>query len=509
MMKRFWQLRHLHQRQTQQHQAHHRLNQSPINNSRPPQEKAVQSRTASKTFSRATTPSGPAHSAKKTQRSTATERAEFIREMRSRTVSIAIDTGTICHKYLALVSLNRSTATIVRTKSLETATSVNIVEEIKKLVLEFRAAGINVASVTADNASNMTKALKDVGTELGLAEVHCAAHIIQLLVKGVLYQDADVLAAIEVLEEKVYPTGKVHKGVVTRWNYELYAMQETLKKKDEMQPIVGFTAMGVIEKAEKILRPFGEYTNVLQSDSANVYHYVDVVGRMIELCSSGQEPWKSTVLENLKQRIFTQIATDAFSLALVLSAGIDWKLMTSDDRYHAKVIALRAAYKLAVGLGIPDSNLKPTLAKEFAFYINVGGGFDSDNADLLTHCQTLLQVHHVLKEMAATESSCERAFSVIKHFVGKKRQRLQPETVDDIAFLWSRLRTTTKERREVEKPKITTANAKWILETIRVVEHGKAHQMELDLVAGQNDYSDLQSREPIIGNTMEYQRSEH
>jgi hypothetical protein len=192
--------------------------------------------------------------------------AECLRKLKGERVTIALDSGTIWNRYLAVSVLSRSLPPLVVSCVADTdiggtLTAANITAHINEII-RTRLSDCHVVGVVADNASNMQLSLKQfvVNAPTGVVNVQndeappapaesshhftqgdtpavcqpCFAHTLQLVLKDV-FKHPKFNALIPVANATKLITGVSESIVKTRWNTVGLLVTAVLKKHDEMK----------------------------------------------------------------------------------------------------------------------------------------------------------------------------------------------------------------------------------------------------------------------------------
>ncbi|XP_035800443.2 zinc finger BED domain-containing protein 4-like [Amphiprion ocellaris] len=218
--------------------------------------------------------------------------------------------------------------------------------------------------ILRDNASNMIKAMD----RLGVANVGCFAHTLQLVVnEGLLSQRnvSDTLAVgrkivghfkhsqlaysrlQDIQEELNMPPKSLQQDVRTRWSSSYYMIQSLLAEKRalcaytaeyELPATLTATQWGLLEKTVQVLAPFEEFIwEVSSSSASDVIPIVRVLKRLLsrpEEADEGIRTMKGTLLEAVRRR-FTHLETEPiYSVATLLDPRYK-------DRYFSDADASR------------------------------------------------------------------------------------------------------------------------------------------------------------------------
>jgi hypothetical protein len=191
---------------------------------------------------------------------------EALRCLRGRTVTIALDAGTVWRKYVSVVALAYGyPPLLVRMAPCESVTAEAVDSIVREVVEKLKGAGIACIGVVADNASSLQKCLR----EGWLVPQRCAAHCLQLAVNDAFTKStffADTWQAVlQVLKDNNWK-----EPPIPRWSGKYLAMKKIVDTKDADISRISPQALGKITQCCRALRPYWVATQRLQADGATV-----------------------------------------------------------------------------------------------------------------------------------------------------------------------------------------------------------------------------------------------
>ncbi len=213
-------------------------------------------------------------------------------------------------------------------------TSRVISDSIKEMLDGWKIPISKVHVILRDNASNMKKAMDD----LGVPSLGCVAHSLQLVVNEGLLSQRSVSDAIasarkivghfkhsplaysrleDIQREFQMPLKRLQQDVKTRWNSTYYMIQRILEQKrtlcafaadHELPAVLTANHWALLEKTMIVLSPFEELTRTISSSSSTTADVIPTVSVLKRLLSqerdtdTGIKTMKSTLLQAVNTR---------------------------------------------------------------------------------------------------------------------------------------------------------------------------------------------------------------
>ncbi|KAI7814064.1 putative zinc finger BED domain-containing protein 4-like [Triplophysa rosa] len=258
-------------------------------------------------------------------------------------------------------------------------TSSVISASIKEMMDGWKIPLSKVHVILRDNASNMKKAIKD----LGVPSLGCVAHSFQLVInEGLLSQRSvsDALAgarkivghfkhspssysSLEDIQRELHlPVKRLQQDVKTRWNSTFYMIQSMLEQKralsafaadHELPATLTANQWGLLEKTVIVLSPFEELTRAINSSQSSTADVIPAIVVLKNLLSqerdtdSGIKTMKSTLLQAVNERLCNIEDEPLFSVATLLDPRCKDRYFTSADAViHAKNALTKEAEKI-------------------------------------------------------------------------------------------------------------------------------------------------------------------
>jgi hypothetical protein len=354
---------------------------------------------------------------------------EALKCLRGKTVTLALDAGTVWRKYVSVVALAYGyPPLLVRMAPCESVTADAVDSIIREVVEKLKGAGIACIGVVADNASSLQKCLR----EGWLVPQRCAAHSLQLAVndaftKSTFFGDTWV-AVLQVLKDNNWK-----EPPITRWSGKYLAMKKILDTKDADISKISPHALGKITQCCRALRPYWVATQRLQADGATVFELLRVTAWLLTLdcrsdCTTG-------LLSFLKGRA-DMLVTDVALFAAYFFPPFKRQHAPTEVRDRVGKMVRWVASRMAEAFGYGN------LLKEwYRFKVEpplwTGEGNTltiNDYCDFWTSQEdTFPALSDCIKRFVRlnpTEASCERSFSVLKFAFPRLRTSAQSDLVE-------------------------------------------------------------------------------
>jgi hypothetical protein len=432
-------------------------------------------------------------------------------------VTLAVDSGTIWHRYLTVVALVAGydplliAATPSKTIGDGRLTAVNVANYLRSVVIRLTAAGATVVAIVADNASNLQAALRLIVGDADEAEAEaaapadpdsapdddleagqdeetgdtavvalerasanghrilpqrCEAHTGQLIVDDLLKGPfANYIAPFRD-PNKDYVKLTQKTPVATRWNSTFEAIDDIVKhKKAEMKNDTDHTSLQTLAN---LLRPFARMTDTLQSNDAGLWQMFAALQKLLRHFVQESADHQA-VRRALVTRASMLISPALFVLAW-MSPNLPRQQVSAEHAAtaiacHALLLGdaspLATAYRPAVTLEkISKSGFLARMPQPTVSSIDVEVAQLEANADLAKR----------LLSIAPTEASVERVFSALKINVSRLRTRCDPKTaVSQVMHNVCRKFLQTGYVHQPSTDEIDPETFLW------VVQHGAAH----------------------------------
>ncbi|KAI2666682.1 Zinc finger BED domain-containing protein 4 [Labeo rohita] len=248
-------------------------------------------------------------------------------------------------------------------------TGKSIAESIEGMLVKWNISKSRVHVILHDNASNMKKAMD----EMGVSSLGCFAHSLQLVVhEGLLSQRSvsDALANCrkiighfkhsplattrleDIQKDLKMPTKRLQQDVATRWNSTFYMVESLLEQKrtisaygadHDLPATLTANQWALLEKAVTVLAPFEEVTKQISSSTSSVAEVIPSVTVLKRLLAresqedTGIKTMKTTLLEAVKKRFATIEEEPLYAVATLLDPHFKDRYFSSADNIkHAK-----------------------------------------------------------------------------------------------------------------------------------------------------------------------------
>jgi hypothetical protein len=206
---------------------------------------------------------------------------EALNRLRSRTVTLAVDAGTIWKKYLVIAALAYGKQPpIVTCTHAEHMPATFIEETLNKTIAELLAAGVYAIAITADNASNMTAGI----ARCALLHQRCLAHSIQLCVNDAF--SAEPLQTLWSAARTILKDNNLSEPPPTRWSGKYLALTRIVDPNSELN-IGGVEPRDFLQLLPlcRALKPFYIATQSVQGNSATMLTAAAVVASLLAIDS--------------------------------------------------------------------------------------------------------------------------------------------------------------------------------------------------------------------------------
>jgi Protein of unknown function (DUF 659)/hAT family C-terminal dimerisation region len=410
------------------------------------------------------------------------QHAELLARLRSGggPVAVAIDgwTNVVQAKVTNVVLLSGGKAYYWRSiaNKQEKNTAAWLHEHIEPVLADLIEQGVRIASLIADNEAVNGALFRLLQEKYPfLIQVPCAAHSIQLVVKGCLAQPRwgqvkatvdDVLRqfatykdARQRLQKTQEAAGQRVLALVkpndTRWSSFLYACERF----QLLRPYIGIVYpqsdefWSELAAAITYLRPFQIATDILQRDAATLYDVFQQWSKLTEHVKAHVE--HRVALSELRRRWNAQVNGEATVATAILSLDVDTHAIPSESIEAAQAFIIRFGvqylrfYRMCdieedeLG-GLLFAQIGQLKARRDRFAkldenIRVTKISEKEHWSALCvwsfYSMELAKVATVLLQVPASEASVERTFSAQDAIHTKKRNRLLDMTVQASMFI--------------------------------------------------------------------------
>jgi hypothetical protein len=347
--------------------------------------------------------------------------SEALSQRRGRSVTLALDAGTIWKKYLCIVALCYKMRPLVVSCANHEHMPASVIEDaVKATMAELAAAGLRPVGIVADNASNMQAALQRVP----LLAQRCLAHSIQLCVNDAFLAEP-FLSCWTAAKIILRDNGKTEPPL-TRWSGKYLAMKEIIESTEMnisgVQPD-DFTAMLPVVRA---LHPFFVATQQVQGNGTTMVTAAAVVHSLLR--TDGRDAASKHLSIATKKRTGFLI-TDAVLVTCFFHPGVNRANTTKfiKDKIFAIV---RTVFKEVSGEVVLGEWTRMRIEPPRAIDANVA---------LKTEAYLTYWAKTAYENMACavcrvvegnpTEAECERAFSLVKFAFPRLRSSSEADLV--------------------------------------------------------------------------------
>lgn len=347
---------------------------------------------------------------------------EALAKLKGRTVTLAVDAGTIWNKYLCVVALAYKSPPLVvaceHAAAMPTAwVEATMTEVIKKLT----SAGVTPVGLVADNASNMQATLR----KLPLLAQRCLAHSIQLCVEDVFKQEP--FEGLWVAVKTVLRDSQKPEPPATRWSGKYLCMKDIVESDKYIVGGVDNDDFQAMLPASRALKPFFVATQHVQGNGATMVTASSVVYSLLHL--EARDTYARFLSAATKKRI-DFLVTDAVLVTTFFHPGV--KRANIAKAVKERVFAVvRSVFKEVAGeeavaewtrLRVePPRSIESNVPVNTADYVLYWAKSQFPN---LTHGITRVV------EGNPTEAECERAFSSVKFSFPRLRSSSSEDLVE-------------------------------------------------------------------------------
>jgi hypothetical protein len=349
---------------------------------------------------------------------------EAIAKFKNRTVTLAIDAGTIWHRYLCVVAVcyGFTPLTVSMAQCEGTVMSIEWVSgEVNRCIEKLRAQQVYAISIVADNASNMQGALRTIP----LLAQRCLAHSLQLAVN-------DAFSTSSLLEKTwdncttVMMANKIPQPPLTRWSGKFLALR-LLADLDKMWDVSDITPAeyDAFVPLVRALKPYFVATQLLRSDRANLVIAAAIIHSLLTHGQSVRTAQAKALLNAFKARQ-SLLITDAIVCLCYYHPGTNRGALDPSVRARIEAIVkgpfttvsksesaiIQQFHELRVNGPFPEAPTKVYGLSDYVAFWQAADGF-AVLGDAIARLATT----------NPTEASRERAFSITKWAFPPNRSR--------------------------------------------------------------------------------------
>ncbi|KAI2648703.1 Zinc finger BED domain-containing protein 4 [Labeo rohita] len=225
-------------------------------------------------------------------------------------------------------------------------TGKSIAESIEGMLEKWNISKSRVHVILRDNASNMKKAMD----EMGVSSLGCFTHSLQLVVHQGLLSQRTRLEDIQ--KDLKMPTKRLQQDVAMRWNSTFYMVESLLEQKRtisafgadyDLPATLTANQWALLEKAVTVLAPLEEVTKQISSSTSSVAEVIPSVTVLKRLLAresqedTGIKTMKTTLLEAVKKQFATIEEEPLYVVATLLDPRFKDRYFSSADNIkHAK-----------------------------------------------------------------------------------------------------------------------------------------------------------------------------
>jgi hypothetical protein len=356
---------------------------------------------------------------------------EAIAKFKNRTVTLAIDAGTIWNRYLCVVAVcyGFTPLTISMAQCEGTVMSIEWVSgEVAKCVEKLRAQQVYAISIVADNASNMQGALPT----LPLLAQRCLAHSLQLAVNDG-FNTSNLLEKTWDNCKTVMKANKIPEPPLTRWSGKFLALR-TLADLNKTWDVSDITPAeyNAFDPLVRALKPYFVATQLLQSDRANLVLAAAIIHTLLTHGKTEPRTPQAKALLNALRARRSLLITDAIVCVCYYHPGTNRGALDPSIRARIEAIVkgpfttiskseatiIQQSLELRVNGPFPEAATKQYALGEYVAFWQ-----DADGFAVLGDAVARLATTN------PTEASCERAFSITKWAFPPNRSRASEDLV--------------------------------------------------------------------------------
>jgi len=190
---------------------------------------------------------------------------QAIDQLKHKTVTLAIDGGTIWKKYFCCVALaHRQPPLVLSVIAMPEMTSAIMQSEVERLCSLLLKHSVVPLGITCDNASNMDKLMRSVP----LLMQRCAAHSIQLCVNDAF--TVEPLASVWRTAKRILAANGKSEPPPTRWSGKYLAIVDIMQSTTYDVSCVDCQDFNSFLPAARALKPFYDLTQAVQSNNATM-----------------------------------------------------------------------------------------------------------------------------------------------------------------------------------------------------------------------------------------------
>lgn len=332
---------------------------------------------------------------------------EALRTLAGRTVTLAIDAGTIWKKYFAIVALCWGIRPVlVALDHSDSMPATWIEDSVSRAIAKLTNFGAFPVGIVADNAANVQLAMR----QFPLLQQRCLAHSIQLCVNDAM--SLEPLSAIWSAAKVVLKDNGKPEPPVTRWSGKYLALREIVDPDAKLVVgSIGTDEFQAMLPATRALQPFYTATQLVQGNGATLVTAAAVVHSLLSL-ETREAHAKLLAVATKKRMAF--LLTDAIVVAAFFHPAVSRN--TLPHPVKDKVFSIvRGVMKTIAGEGVlaewqrmkiePPNRIEPNVAvntKAYGIYW------------MKTAYPLMAVAITRLIESNPTEAACERAFSAVK-----------------------------------------------------------------------------------------------
>jgi hypothetical protein len=352
-------------------------------------------------------------------------REEVVGSLKGSCVTLAFDSGTVWHRYFAVVLKKGSLDFLLGAVSDEEfenkkITSAAVGTLLQNLVGDLASRGVRVVALVADNASNFQAV--DVQCK-GTVHLRCAAHVLQLCAKDLL--EGDCAQAVEAGNFLLARHSFLPTPCITRWNSTFRLWEAISRRRGEIATEADMLEkILLVEQGIAAMKPFALATMLVQRDDATLFEHILAI-QMVK---------DAEIIQNRKEKLSsTAIALVAFFFPNAKRQLLSQKLLAA---LRECLCSLRELAEASRGKESLEDNVEQEwLSFTLAPPMGIQGkcslksflDFWKENVKRFPRIATI-----VTSVIGATpsEASVERVFSRMKFTVNKQRTTMESQAVN-------------------------------------------------------------------------------
>lgn len=336
---------------------------------------------------------------------------EALKKLAGRSVTIAVDGGTIWNKYLAIVALSYGVRPLVIrcVPCEERMTADWIANAVMSVIDLLREHNVLPLMYVADNASNMQSA----ANSLPLMPQRCLAHSIQLCVNDAF--SLEPYSTVWTTVKALLRENNLSEPPLTRWSGKYLSMTKLMQgnytvgsvNTDEYQALL---------PASRALKSFYTATQIVQANNATIVSAAAVIHSLLNLRPSGARDTYTRALSAATANRKEFLITDAVLVIAFFHPGTKRGALDASVKDHVWKI-VRTVFKVIAGDAVMNEwtrmRIAPPRPVDSMNIINTKS-YVSYWADQSNVYPAIAHAVTRIAELNPTEAECERAFSSCK-----------------------------------------------------------------------------------------------